>query len=236
MKLPKHIFFDLDHTLWDYETNSIATIHELLATYRPQMGREIPFEEFYPIYSAHNHDLWSRYRHNEIDNLTLRYQRWRMAFQDLGIAEAPWMYEMSEAFLEICPLKPNLMPNAMAVLESLAQHFPLHIITNGFAQIQDQKLAHSGLRPFFDVIVTPDDGGFKKPHPSIFLEALQKVGCAPNEALLIGDSYPEDILGGSAVGMHVVYYNPKKKGNPGGFAEVGDLLELVGMLGEFTHQ
>ena len=99
MKRPEHIFFDLDHTLWDYDTNAEATIHELLEYYAPQMGRRISFEEFYPTYTTHNQSLWILYRQNEIDNLTLRYQRWKMAFADLGIAEGSWMYDMSEHFL-----------------------------------------------------------------------------------------------------------------------------------------
>jgi putative hydrolase of the HAD superfamily len=232
MARPQHIFFDLDHTLWDYETNSIATIHELLETYRPHIGRSMHFGEFYPIYFDHNHDLWTLYRKNEIDNLTLRYQRWRMAFEDLGVAEASWMHDMSEAFLDICPRKPALMPNAVEVLDALRQHYPLHIITNGFAPIQDLKLDHCGLRPYFDVIVTPDAVCHKKPHPQIFHEALAAADCAPSDALYIGDSYIEDVLGGHAVGMQVVYYNPKGKENPDGFKEIVDLMELVDVLSE----
>ena len=230
MIAPRHIFFDLDHTLWDYETNSIATIHELLISYRPQMGKTLTFEEFYPIYHAYNHALWTRYRHNEIDNLTLRYERWRQTFVDFGIAEASWMYDMSEAFLDICPRKPGLMPNAMALLEAVSPHYPLHIITNGFAPVQDLKLDHSGLRPFFDVIVTPDGVGEKKPHPKIFHEALAAADCLPEHALYLGDSYPEDMIGGRDVGMNVVWYNPKGRANPEGFAEIGDLIELLGHL------
>ncbi len=230
MTTTKHIFFDLDHTLWDYETNSIATIHELLETFRPQMGFTLTFEEFYPVYFTHNHALWVQYRHNEIDNLTLRYQRWRLAFADFGISEATWMYDMSEAFLDICPRKSALMPNAMALLEIVSQQYPLHIITNGFAPIQDLKLAHSGLRPFFDVIVTPDGVGVKKPHPKIFHEALAAADCLPEHALYLGDSYPEDMVGGHAVGMNVVWYNPRGRENPEGFPEIANLIELLGHL------
>ncbi|MBP8073507.1 MAG: YjjG family noncanonical pyrimidine nucleotidase [Bacteroidia bacterium] len=230
MTRPKHIFFDLDHTLWDYETNSIETIRELLVSFQAQMGREITFDEFYPIYYAHNHDLWVRYRKNEIDNLTLRYQRWRMAFADFGIEAAAWMDRMGEAFLEECPRKTALMPNAIELLDLVSTQFPLHIITNGFAEIQDIKLDCSGLRHYFDVIVTPDVVGEKKPHPKIFHEALQAANCSPEHALYIGDSYTEDMLGGSAVGMQVVYFNPKAKENPDGFREVQDLIELTDHL------
>jgi HAD superfamily hydrolase (TIGR01549 family) len=115
-------------------------------------------------------------------------------------------------------------------LDYLSVEYPLHIITNGFANIQDQKLAHSGLRPYFDVIVTPDTTGEKKPHPSIFEAALAAAGCAPAQAMLVGDSYPEDIIGGSNLGMQVVYYNPKGKENPDGHPEIGDLWDLVHLL------
>jgi putative hydrolase of the HAD superfamily len=227
MTKPQHIFFDLDHTLWDYETNSIETIHELLGMYSNEIGQPLTFDEFYPIYHGHNHDLWTQYRKNEIDNLALRYQRWRLAFADFGVAEAEWMYTMSEQFLDICPRKPGLMPNAMAMLDFVSKDYPLHIITNGFAPVQDLKLAHSGLRPYFDVIVTPDGVGVKKPDPKIFLAALEAANCAPQDALYIGDSYIEDMLGGKAVGMDVVYFNPKGKENLDGFQEIGDLMEIV---------
>ncbi len=231
---PAHIFFDLDHTLWDYETNSVATIHELLHTYAPHIGRKVAFEEFYPIYYDHNHALWTRYRKNEIDNLTLRYTRWRLAFDDLGVAEASWMYDMSEAFLDICPRKPALMPNALETLDALCERYPLHIITNGFAPIQDLKLEHSGLRPYFDVIVTPDAVGEKKPHPKIFQAALTAADCHPADALYIGDNYIEDVQGGHAAGMPVVWYNPKGNENPEGFVEIGDLIELLEHLPKST--
>lgn len=231
MRKPRHIFFDLDHTLWDYDANAEETIRELLDHFRPDFGRSISFEEFYAIYSIHNQNLWTIYRQNQIDNLTLRYQRWRMTFEDLGYAEAEWMQEMSTRFLDLCPRKPTLLPNAIEVLEVLCRHFPMHIITNGFAEIQDLKLDHSGLRKYFDVIVTPDVSGFKKPHPQIFKDALAAADCLPADALYIGDSHAEDMVGGSAIGMDVIFFNPKGKANPGGFQEIQDLQELIPMLG-----
>jgi putative hydrolase of the HAD superfamily len=226
----KHIFFDLDHTLWDYETNSIATIQELLLTYAPQIGATIPFETFYPIYLEHNEELWRQYRLNEIDNLTLRYQRWLLTFHGLGIVEGEWMKDISEDFIDICPRKPGLMENALALLDALAPRYPLHIITNGFGFIQKAKLSHSGLDRYFDVIVNPEQVGVKKPHPLIFQTALEAAGCAASEALFIGDSYPEDVLGAHGVGMEVLYYNPTGKANPGNFKEISDLIEVLGHL------
>jgi YjjG family noncanonical pyrimidine nucleotidase len=229
----RHVFFDLDHTLWDYDTNAQSTIRELLADFEPQIGRKMAFEEFFPIYHGYNQRLWEQYRDNEIDTYHLRYHRWRQAFADLGVGEGGWMQDMSEAFLDQCPRKPHLQPNAMALLEAIAGRFPLHIITNGFAPIQDLKLSHSGLRPFFDVIVTPDtSGGSKKPDPRIFHHALSEADCPAESAWYIGDSYIEDMQGGSAVGMDVIFYNPKGRLNPDGYPEISDLLELLDHLGE----
>ncbi|MFN8398350.1 MAG: HAD-IA family hydrolase [Bacteroidia bacterium] len=228
---PTHIFFDLDHTLWDYDTNAEETIRELLVSYRPLIGAEMPFDVFYPIYLGHNHRLWERYRKNEIDNLTLRYQRWEDAFHDLGVARAEWMRQIGEDFLAICPRKKALLPNAVEVLDLIAENYPLHLITNGFAPIQDVKLECSGLRDYFDVIMTPDACGYKKPHPQIFHDALNAANCPAEQALFVGDSYAEDIEGGSKVGMDVVFFNPKAKENPGRFPEIRDLLELLPLVG-----
>ncbi|MFM2375746.1 MAG: hypothetical protein RLZZ165_843 [Bacteroidota bacterium] len=230
MKRPGHIFFDLDHTLWDYEANAGLTIRELLEAFAGPIGRQLCFEEFYAVYHHHNQLLWTQYRQDEIDNHILRYERWRLAFADLGVEEGKWMQDISRQFLETCPRKPALMPNALAILDAIFPHYPMHIITNGFAPIQDLKLDHSGLRRFFKEIVTPDRSGFKKPHPQIFLDALDAAGCKPEDALYIGDSHAEDMVGGSNLGMEVVFYNPQGKANPGGFREIRDLMELAGLL------
>jgi putative hydrolase of the HAD superfamily len=230
MNRPHHIFFDLDHTLWDYDRNAEETIRELLVSYRQHFAAEVSFDTFYPVYLDHNRRLWESYRNNKIDNLTLRTQRWKDTFHDLGQPYGDWIHQFGEDFLDLCPRKQQLLPNAIEVLEAFQPHFPLHIITNGFAAIQDLKLSYSGLRRFFDVIVTPDQNGFKKPHPNIFQEALLATNCLPENALLIGDSYPEDIQGGNAAGMQVIYYNPKGRENPEGFKEVRDLLELLELV------
>lgn len=231
MVAPRHIFFDLDHTLWDYDTNAEETVRELLVSYQSLIGQAVPFEVFYPIYLHHNHRLWEDYRNNAIDAHTLRNQRWKDAFGDVGVPHAEWMLNFGEDFLDICPQKPHLIPNAIQVLEVIGAAYPLHIISNGFGAIQEVKLNCSGLERFFDVVITPDISGAKKPHPKIFLDALAAADCIPEHALLVGDSYSEDILGGSAVGMQVIFFNPKGKENPHAFSEIQDLRELLTVLG-----
>jgi putative hydrolase of the HAD superfamily len=227
---PQQIFFDLDHTLWDYATNARETVQELFVRYEDHFGKTVDFGEFYPVYKAHNMRLWEDYRNNLIDAFHLRLTRWQVAFADFGVADNGWMLQFSEDFITLCPQKLNLIPNAWHVLEILSRHYPLHIISNGLAQVQDVKLASSGLRGFFDVVVTPDVCDSKKPDAKIFLHALERAGCVAQDALFIGDNYEEDVLGGISVGMNVVYFNPEKEPNPAGHPQIEDLMELVPFL------
>lgn len=234
MTRPQHIFFDLDHTLWDYERNAEETIRELVETYRSHFGEELGFEDIFPVYSHQNEIHWDLYRKNEIDASTLRISRWQATFGHFGIGHDPWMESLSADFISICPRKTKLIPQAMEVLQSLRQHFPLHLITNGYLEVQKIKLACSGLGPFFSSMTTPETSGVKKPHPKIFMDALAEADCKPENALYIGDSYAEDVEGGNSVGMKVIYFNPDGDPNPGGFAEIKELQELASILG--LHQ
>lgn len=228
---PQHIFFDLDHTLWDYERNAEETIRELVDTYQNHFGRQLAFEELFPVYSHQNAIHWDQYRKNEIDSATLRIRRWREAFGHFGIADDPWMEDLSADFIRICPQKTTLIPQAREVLEILHQHFPLHLITNGYLDVQKVKLACSGLGPFFQSMMTPEICGVKKPNPKIFHDALALANCPAENALYIGDSYAEDVEGGKAAGLEVIYFNPDGDPNPGGFAEIRELSELIEKLG-----
>lgn len=228
---PEHIFFDLDHTLWDYETNSKATIAQLLIDYQAHFGRQIHFDELFPIYSKHNFEHWDRYRKNEIDSATLRISRWEATFLDFGIERDDWIDRLSVDFITHCPQKTQLMPDAKRVLEILSKEFPMHLITNGYLDVQKVKIACSGLDQYFQEMTTPETAGVKKPNPKIFLDALEKAKCKPENALYIGDSYAEDVEGGHQVGMKVIYYNPESAENPRNFPEIQHLSELLSLLG-----
>jgi putative hydrolase of the HAD superfamily len=230
MTRPHHIFFDLDHTLWDYERNAEETILELVETYQGHFGRRLEFAEIFPIYSHQNELHWDLYRKNEIDSATLRIRRWRETFSHFGIDHDPWMDELSADFIRICPQKTSLMPQAKEVLDELHQHFPLHLITNGYLDVQKVKLACSGLGQYFQSMMTPEICGVKKPHPKIFQDALSQANCLPENALYIGDSYAEDVEGGHAAGMQVIYFNPDGDPNPGRFMEIRELGELFERL------
>lgn len=228
---PQQLFFDLDHTLWDYEANSKETIQDLVIDYQRHFGRRIDFEDLFPIYSNQNYIHWDQYRKNEIDSETLRVRRWTATFSELGVDHGNWIERLSLDFIQNCPLKKQLMPAAEQVLDSLAAIYPMHLITNGFLDVQKVKLAESGLNKYFGSMTSPQCSGVKKPNPKIFLDALAKANCPPENALYIGDSYAEDVEGGHNVGMQVIYFNPFKAENPGGFNEIQHLEELLPFLG-----
>ena len=230
-QLPQQIFFDLDHTLWDYESNSKETIQELVEDYQTHFGRRIGFEDVYPVYSKVNAVHWDQYRKNEIDSETLRISRWTTTFSKLGIDRGDWMERLSVDFIQNCPLKKQLMPGAEAVLDKLATVYPMHMITNGLIDVQKIKIAQSGLDKYFGTMTTPETSGVKKPNPKIFHEALQLANCPAEHALYIGDSYAEDVQGGHNVGMQVIYFNPENRANPDGFNEIQGLSELLPFLG-----
>ena len=228
---PQHIFFDLDHTIWDYEANSRETIATLVDEYQKKFGRRIEFEALFPVYSAHNATHWDLYRKNEIDSNTLRIRRWELTFSEFGIPRADWMENFSTDFIQFCPMKTQLMPEAEAVLDVLVANYPLHLITNGLLDVQKIKIAQSGLDRYFKTMTTPECSGVKKPHPKIFLDALEKAQCAPENALYIGDSYAEDVEGGHEVGMKVLFFNPEAKAHPGIHPEIKSLSQILPMLG-----
>jgi putative hydrolase of the HAD superfamily len=138
---------------------------------------------------------------------------------------------MAEDYLRICPLKPHLMPNAIKTLDYLHQKYTLHIITNGFEEVQHIKMSTTGLDKYFQCIITSEAAKYKKPHPSIFDYALAKAQTSSSQSLMIGDSLESDVLGAQAIGMKQVYFNPKKLAhseNP--THEITDLVALMDIL------
>lgn len=230
MKDIRHIFFDLDHTLWDFDRNSQETLGELLQEFILHIGREIPVEEFYACYDKHNRELWRLYRHNRIDVHYLRSVRFRRAFDELGVVTGDWVGGFDKEYVERCPKKSYLMPSAIEVLTVLKSRYEIHIVTNGFSFTQDTKLTHAGLKPFIGQVITSESAGAKKPDPKIFAHALEVAGAIASESLFVGDSYEADVEGSLNAGMEVVFFNPDKHPNPLGVKEVQHLEELLQWL------
>jgi putative hydrolase of the HAD superfamily len=206
----KHLFFDLDHTLWDFDENSKATMRQLYQEYDLK-GRGIDdFDELYRIYSVHNDRLWERYRNGFIKRDELRWKRmWHMLL-DFKVADTTLAHELSTAYLEILPTQTLLVPHAKEVLDHCKGRYEIHLITNGFETTQRLKLQYSGISRYFTHLITSEKSNSMKPHADIFLYALNAAKATIDESIMIGDAIDIDILGAINAGWDTVYYNPHK--------------------------
>ena len=200
----RHIFFDLDRTLWDFDTNSEEALRELYQKLGPKPFNSADCDNFVKIYQEVNEQHWEKYRHGQIGKDYLRRNRFVETFAQLEITNIPentW-----ELYLDICPRKSRLINGAHELLKFLSQHFKLHIITNGFYETQQLKLKHSGIRDYFQHVFASDVIGHQKPHKEIFSYALQNSGATPEDSLYIGDDYKVDVLGAIDAGIYPIHF------------------------------
>jgi putative hydrolase of the HAD superfamily len=225
----KHIFFDLDRTLWDFDANAIAAFEELHHKY--QLAPFCDIQSFARIYRKHNERLWTEFRRGNISKERLRYKRFILVLNELGIMDDAKAQSMSSDYLEITPQKTALEPNTIEVLEYLYPKYGLHIITNGFEHTQQLKIQNTGLDKYFDEVITAETIAISKPQVKIFDYALRKTGINGKQALMIGDDLEVDIIGARKAGIDQVYYNPQKKQHKEVISyEITDLKELMNLL------
>ena len=204
----KHLFFDLDHTLWDFETNSKETLQDLFAYYELN-ARNIPnYEEFFKRYSYHNSRLWQRYTMGYIRMEELKWKRMWLSLLDYKIADEELAKKMAVHFLEHLPSKTALFPYTIEILDYLTNKgYHLHLITNGFENVQHKKLENSGLKPYFKEVITSEASNNVKPNKGIFDYAFMKANATPEESIMIGDNLDADIQGGINAGMDTIFVN-----------------------------
>lgn len=204
----KHLFFDLDHTLWDFEANSRQTLLELYHTLKLEEKGVTDFDLFHRQYLVHNDKLWSRYRNGFIKVDELRWKRMWLSLLDFKIADEKLAREMGVVFLDQLPTRNILFPHAKEILDYLvANSYALHLITNGFEKTQHSKLKNSGLDIYFKQVITSEGSNSLKPHKEIFDYAFDKANAQPDESIMIGDTLDVDILGGMNAGIDQVHVN-----------------------------
>lgn len=211
MNVYKHIFFDLDHTLWDYERNSNEALSELFLKYQLSRLGITDLLHFNLSFEKINQSLWSDFNKNKISRDTIREQRFLRILGEFEIEDNDLSAKLSDEYLMLCPTKPHLMPFTFEVLDYLKENYSLHILTNGFNDVQNIKLQNSKLHSYFSTVVTSDSAGYKKPMSSIFKFAIDKAEARKEESIMIGDNLQTDIMGARNFGMDTVYYNPKKE-------------------------
>jgi len=204
----KHLFFDLDHTLWDFETNAKETMQEVYELNALQEKGVTDFDLFFDRYSHHNERLWSRYTKGFIKQEDLRWKRMWFALLDFKIGDDKLSKEMSNHFLERLPFKKKLFPYTFEILDYLiSKKYKLHLITNGFDSIQFSKLTSSNLTHYFEEVITSEASSSLKPNKEIFEYALQKTGALKEESIMIGDNPEADIQGGINAGLDTIFVN-----------------------------
>ena len=204
----KHLFFDLDHTLWDFDANAKETPSELYSIFDLDKRIKTPFEDFYPKYLFHNEVLWDRYHKGLISSDELKWKRMWRTLLDFKIADEPLARELSGKFLEILPTKKLLFPYTKEILDYLNEKdYELHLITNGFEKTQWSKLNNSGLGEYFTHVVTSEMSNSLKPKKEIFDYAMDKAQAMLPESIMIGDNLDADIYGAMNAGMDTVFVN-----------------------------
>lgn len=197
----RHIFFDLDRTLWDFDRNSNETFLEIHHKYDLKTKGITDFGHFMDIYHKINLELWDHYRKGAIKKEVLNVKRFTMALDSFGIVDETLSENIARDYIKISPTKQHLFPGTIQLLEYLSAKYPLSIITNGFEEVQHRKLETAGLGKYFKHIITSDDAGYKKPDINIFKYAFAITGSSPVESLMIGDDTEVDILGAREAGM-----------------------------------
>ena len=201
----RHIFFDLDDTLWDFERNSKEVLEQLYQEYGLKSKLGADFHEFHSAYRSKNTEFWKRYNSGEIDKQYLRNNRFHETFKLFGHNDYEENLSITQQYLERAPHGKHLKEGAIEILELLQKKFSLHIITNGFAEVQDIKLNGSPLRPYFKNIIISESHGVNKPQTAIFRIAEQLSGAHRDECVMIGDNHDSDILGALQAGWKSIH-------------------------------
>jgi putative hydrolase of the HAD superfamily len=219
----QHIFFDLDHTLWDFDKNSKLAFARMFHLHRITLD----LEEFITVYEPINFQYWKLYREEKVSKQQLRRGRFLEAFQVFGIHfNETDLDVLATSYIEELPKDNHLFDGVKDVLRYLESRYQLHIITNGFQEVQHLKLNNSGISSFFRTVTTSEEVGLKKPNPVIFQKALEKAAAEAHLSVMVGDTFEADILGAEAVGMETLFFNYRKEQIPPQYRKIDEIAEI----------
>ena len=227
----KHVFFDLDRTLWDFDAAAEVAFERIYEKYDLKSLGIPSAHEFHEVYHPLNEQLWVLYRSDQITKDELNRIRFLKPLEHYGIHDVDLADHLSEDYVYWSPRIVRLVPGTMELLDYLKPKYHLHLITNGFQEVQHTKLSGSGLEPYFETLTVSEEVGVKKPNPEIFRYALKKAGANAEESLVIGDEMAVDIDGARAAGIDQILFNPSGEVVEGERTfEVKSLLEIMGIL------
>lgn len=223
----KHVFFDLDHTLWDFDKNSELTFHKIFE--QNQIGIETA--KFIETYTPINLNYWKLYREEKISKSDLRYKRLKDAFDEMEhLMEDDVINQLSLDYIEHLTTFNHLLEGTLDLLDYLSKTYQLHIITNGFEEAQLRKMTNSQITSYFKTITNSEMVGVKKPNPKIFNFALEKSGAKASESIMIGDNYEADIEGALNSGLDAIFFNYHREIPRDSIKTVDSLIEIKDYL------
>lgn len=219
----RHVFFDLDHTLWDFDKNSGLTFEKIFKL----NNLDVDLSTFLEVYEPINLKYWKLYREEKVTKPALRYGRLKEAFNAINIdVEDDMINHLSVAYIDYLTTFNHLFEGALSILNYLRDKYELHIITNGFEEAQERKMQNANIKSYFKTITNSEMVGVKKPNPKIFNFALDSAKASPNESVMIGDSLEADIEGAHNIGMETIYFDYKKLNNSNGYKRVTTLKSI----------
>ena len=223
----EHIFFDLDHTLWDFDKNSALTFEKIFAL----NDLKIDLNSFLEVYVPINFNYWKLYREDKVDKKNLKFARLNDTFKTLGIdVSAGVVHKLSDDYITYLSTFNHLFPGTIELLEFLFAKYKLHIITNGFKEAQQAKLNQSNIDHYFLTVTNSEMVGVKKPNPKIFHHALHMANATIENSLMIGDNLEADVLGALNIGMDAICFNYHKEILAPNIIGVDHLFELKDYL------
>lgn len=218
-----HVFFDLDHTLWDFDKNSALTFEKIFEI----NDVKVNLDAFLEVYVPRNLYYWKLYREDKIDKQSLRFRRLDDVFKTLGTrVKSRLIYKLSEDYIDHLSTFNHLFEGTIEILEYLKPKYKLHIITNGFKEVQHGKLNKANINHYFETVTNSEMVGAKKPNPKIFSHALDKAKASPANSLMIGDNYEADILGALHLGFDAICFNYHNETPVNGIKYVDNLIDL----------
>ncbi|MDB4922612.1 YjjG family noncanonical pyrimidine nucleotidase [Mucilaginibacter sp.] len=204
----KHIFFDLDHTIWDFDKNAEETLYELYDIYRLNEIGLPSAALFIETYTRNNHQLWAEYHTGRITKTELRETRFKRTFIELGVHPEVLPVAFEDDYVKLCPTKTNLFPHAHETLQYLQNKYTLHLISNGFKESSELKIGNTNIGSYFKHVIISEIVGVNKPDKAIFEHALSLAEAEKHESIMIGDSLEADVYGALNFGMDAIYFNP----------------------------
>ena len=223
----EHIFFDLDHTLWDFDRNSALAFKKVFE--EQKIGLNI--DEFLQVYIPINFKYWELYRNDSVTKEALRYGRLKDSFDNLKFEiQDVVINSIADNYITYLPDNNHLLEGSIEILEYLRRNYKLHIITNGFEEVQHKKMHNSAIYKYFETITTSEEAGVKKPNPLIFEKAIEKSGAKKSNSVMIGDNLDADIIGAHQFGLYTIYLDSEGQSSQNQYPQIQKLKELLNYL------